>query len=37
MGIGILTSFAAREVFVGTLSTLYSLDDEAPEGKLIEK
>ena len=37
MGIGILTSFAAREVFVGTLSTLYSLDDQAPEGKLIEK
>lgn len=37
MGIGILTSFAAREVFVGTLSTLYSLDEEAPEGKLIEK
>ncbi|RZJ39220.1 MAG: ferrous iron transport protein B [Chryseobacterium sp.] len=37
MGIGILTSFAAREVFVGTLSTLYSLDDEAPEGRLIEK
>ena len=37
MGIGILTSFAAREVFVGTLSTLYSLDDKAPEGRLIEK
>lgn len=37
MGVGILTSFAAREVFVGTLSTLYSLDDKAPEGKLIEK
>lgn len=37
MGIGILTSFAAREVFVGTLSTLYSLDDEVPEGRLIEK
>ncbi|MGV4415080.1 ferrous iron transport protein B [Chryseobacterium sp. T1] len=37
MGIGLLTSFAAREVFVGTLSTLYSLDDEAPEGRLIDK
>ena len=37
MGISILTSFAAREVFVGTLSTLYSLDEEAPEGRLIEK
>lgn len=37
MGVGILTSFAAREVFVGTMSTLYSLDDDAPEGKVIEK
>lgn len=37
MGVGIITSFAAREVFVGTISTLYSLDEDAPEGKLIEK
>ena len=37
MGVGILTSFVAREVFVGTMSTLYSLDDDAPEGKVIEK
>ena len=37
MGVGILTSFVAREVFVGTMSTLYSLDDEAPEGTIIEK
>lgn len=37
MGVGILTSFAAREVFVGTMSTLYSLDDDAPEGKVIDK
>ncbi len=37
MGVGILTSFAAREVFVGTMSTLYSLDDGAPEGKVIDK
>ena len=37
MGVGILTSFAAREVFVGTMSTLYSLDDEAPEQSVIEK
>jgi len=36
MGIGILTSFAAREVFVGTMSTLYSLDDDSDE-RLIEK
>ena len=37
MGVGILTSFVAREVFVGTMSTLYSLDEEAPEGTIIEK
>ncbi|MFW2134810.1 ferrous iron transport protein B [Chryseobacterium sp. TY4] len=37
MGIGLLSSFAAREVFVGTMSTLYSLDDQAPEGKLLDK
>ena len=37
MGVGILTSFAAREVFVGTMSTLYRLDDDAPEQKVIEK
>lgn len=37
MGVGIITSFAAREVFVGTMATLYSLDDEAPEGNIIEK
>ncbi|MGC4129417.1 MAG: ferrous iron transport protein B [Bergeyella sp.] len=37
MGVGILTSFAAREVFVGTMSTLYSLDDDAPEERIMEK
>lgn len=37
MGVGIITSFVAREVFVGTMSTLYSLDDDAPEGKIIDK
>lgn len=37
MGVGILTSFAAREVFVGTMSTLYRLDDDAPEEKLADK
>ena len=37
MGVGILSSFAAREVFVGTISTLYSLDDEAEEQTVIEK
>ena len=37
MGVGILSSFAARAVFVGTMSTLYSLDDEAEEQTVIEK
>ncbi len=37
MGIGILTSFAAREVFVGTMSTLYSLSDDADETSVMEK
>ena len=37
MGVGILSSFAAREVFVGTMSTLYSLDDEAEEQTVIVK
>jgi Fe2+ transport system protein B len=29
--------FVAREVFVGTMSTLYSLEDDAPEVKVIDK
>ena len=37
MGVGILTSFVAREVFVGTMSTLYSLGDDEPETKIIDK
>ncbi len=37
MGVGIITSFIAREVFVGTMSTLYSLDDDAQESTIIEK
>lgn len=37
MGVGIISSFAAREVFVGTMSTLYSLEDDAEEGRLIDK
>jgi ferrous iron transport protein B len=28
MGIGIITSFAAREVFVGTMATIYSVEDD---------
>ncbi|MDZ4840438.1 MAG: ferrous iron transport protein B [Bacteroidota bacterium] len=38
IGIAIITSFAAREVFVGTMTTLYGLaDDENINGKLIDK
>ena len=31
IGIALLTSFAAREVFVGTMSTIYSIGSEADE------
>lgn len=37
IGIALITSFAAREVFVGTVATLYGLEDEDPDlGKLKE-
>lgn len=29
IGIGLITSFAAREVFVGTMATIYSLEEDA--------
>lgn len=31
IGIALITSFAAREVFVGTMATLYSVGDDADE------
>ena len=38
IGIALITSFAAREVFVGTMATLYSVgDDEDTERTLREK
>ena len=38
IGIAIITSFAAREVFVGTMATLYSVEDDGGENtKLREK
>lgn len=38
IGIALITSFAAREVFVGTMATLYSVgDDKAGETTLNEK
>ena len=36
IGIALITSFAAREVFVGTMATLYSVGDEE-EGTLLLK
>jgi ferrous iron transport protein B len=37
IGIALVTSFAAREVFVGTMATLYSVGDEENDLKLKEK
>ncbi len=36
LGIALITSFAAREVFVGTISTIYSIDD-GEETKTIKQ
>jgi ferrous iron transport protein B len=35
IGIALITSFAAREVFVGTMATLYSVGDEDEESSLL--
>ena len=37
IGIAIITSFAAREVFVGTISTIYSVGSDAEDSTLKEK
>jgi ferrous iron transport protein B len=37
MGIAILTSFAAREVFVGTMATIYSIGSDNDEQTLRQK
>ncbi len=37
IGIAIITSFAAREVFVGTMATLYSVGDEENTASIKEK
>ncbi|GAB3200703.1 ferrous iron transport protein B [Pontibacter aydingkolensis] len=37
IGIALLTSFAAREVFVGTMSTIYSIGDEENVSTIKEK
>lgn len=37
IGIALITSFAAREVFVGTMATIYSIGDEAEETSVMER
>jgi ferrous iron transport protein B len=37
IGIALITSFAAREVFVGTMATLYSVGDEEGDLRLRDK
>ena len=37
IGIALITSFAAREVFVGTMATLYSVGDDDKRGSLLLK
>lgn len=37
IGIALITSFAAREVFVGTMNTIYSLGDDEPGERLRDK
>jgi ferrous iron transport protein B len=37
IGIALITSFAAREVFVGTMATLYSVGDDADNNLLLRE
>jgi ferrous iron transport protein B len=37
MGIALVTSFAAREVFVGTLATIYSIGQDFEDAKTIQE
>ena len=37
IGIALLTSFAAREVFVGTMATIYSIGSDSPEHSIQQK
>lgn len=37
IGIALITSFAAREVFVGTMATLYSVGDDKKGGSLLKE
>jgi ferrous iron transport protein B len=37
IGIALITSFAAREVFVGTMATLYSVEDDGEESLMLRE
>jgi ferrous iron transport protein B len=37
IGIALITSFAAREVFVGTMATLYSVGDDKKQELLLKE
>ncbi|MFK8008061.1 MAG: ferrous iron transport protein B [Saprospiraceae bacterium] len=37
IGIALITSFAAREVFVGTMATIYSIGSDAEETSVIDR
>lgn len=37
IGIALITSFAAREVFVGTMATLYSVEDDGEGGMMLRQ
>jgi ferrous iron transport protein B len=37
IGIALITSFAAREVFVGTMATLYSVGEDSEEGLMLRQ
>ncbi len=37
IGIALITSFAAREVFVGTMATLYSVEDDGEGGLMLRQ
>jgi len=37
IGIALITSFAAREVFVGTMATIYSVDGDAEKLETVQK
>lgn len=37
IGIALITSFAAREVFVGTMATLYSVEDDGEENLALQQ